>query len=103
MSCKAITESFPLDSLPEGARVHQVGITRPLPGGEKCDYYSLADDGTLTAWHYCKPPHERETTINSSATWTCPYPGCGEIWTLQVRTFYLTSNRERDNATAYDY
>jgi hypothetical protein len=102
MSGKPIKPPFTLDDLPEGSKIYQVGIERALPGGgSRVDRYRVEADGSLTAWHYCSPPHEDTTSIYSPATWKCPE--CSEIWQLQIRTWYGTTNGDRDNATSYRY
>jgi hypothetical protein len=97
-----LREVIEWDQLPEGAQLYDVAVKIPLPGGgSRIQRYEVHEDGSLISWHYCKPPHERDTTPDSPEEWTCDH--CGEVWKLQVARWYFTPNSERDNATAYDY
>jgi hypothetical protein len=90
-----------LEPMSEG-RVIQVAVEVPFGGGgSRVDQYEVQPNGALVKWHYCRPPHERDTSISSPAVWTCPE--CSTRWALQVRTYYVTETQDRDDANNYDY
>lgn len=88
--------------IPRDAPIIAVAAEQPTGnGGSRVIRYEVDEHGQLHPHHYCDPPHEDVVTHNSSPLWDCP--DCGERWHLQVRSWYGTSNSDRDNATAYHY
>lgn len=85
------------------ARVIQVAVEVPIgDGGSRVDRYEVRPNGSLVKWHYCRPPHESETSISSAAVWTCP--DCSTRWVLEVRTYYTTeAAADRDDGGNYYY